>query len=313
MQPRDHSPDQMAPGEGIHTYVIAEVNGHADLLRHLLGAIDRFARRMSITYRIVFIGDIIDYGPNSKQAMDIVNETLKRLPGSELILGDHEVHLLRLLDEVEWNERQKLLIGWMDKMGGSATLASYGFNGRPEELGHIKQMIGRDHVAMLRRASRYVELERHVLVHAALEPGIAPADQRPERMIFSNLSFVTYKDSFGKTVVHGGVASPSGTVESFPNRIAINTGAHRKRILSALHIDPRGSVWAISARLGRNDPAPIVTDYPPRRKAIPAPPSPEELATRAPQGPPRRPTDYVDHVPPRRGRPPRRSRPKVKP
>lgn len=84
-------------------------------------------------------------------------------------------------------------------MGGSAPLASHGFTGRPKELGRIKQMIGRDHVAMLRRASRYIELERHVMVHAALEPGMAPADQRPERMIFSDLSFVTYKDSSGKT------------------------------------------------------------------------------------------------------------------
>ena len=308
MQPRDHSPDQMAASEGIHTYVIAEVNGYADLLRHILGAIDRFARRVSITYRVVFIGDVIDYGPNSKQAMDIVSETLKRLPGSELILGDHEVHLLWLLDEVDWSLREKLLIEWMDKMGGSATLASYGFTGRPEELGRIKQMIGRDHVAMLRRASRYVELEHHVLVHAALQPGVALADQRPERMIFGNRSFTSHKDSFGKTVVHGGVASPSGAIEAFPNRIAINTGAHRNRVLSALHIAPDGSTWAISARLNRSDPAPLVTDYSPPKKSKPSLLSNADAGMRPPQGPPRRPPDFFDRNPARRGRPPHRGR-----
>lgn len=106
MQPRDHSPDQMYPGEGIHTYTIAEGNGHADLQRHLLGQSTGSLEGCPLHTRVVFIGDIIDHGPNSKQAMDIVSETLKRLPGSELILGDHEVHLLELLAEVEWNERR---------------------------------------------------------------------------------------------------------------------------------------------------------------------------------------------------------------
>lgn len=181
--PRSRKPEIANPGSGLHTYVVAEVNGHADLLRHFLNAIDRVARRMSWTYRVVFIGDVIDFGPHSKQAMDIVSETLKRLPGSCLILGDHEVLLLKLLDEVDWNARQKLLIKWLDDLGGSVTLASYGFTGRPDELERIKQMIGRDHVSVLRQGVRYVELEHHVLVHASFEPGIALEDQDPDRML----------------------------------------------------------------------------------------------------------------------------------
>jgi serine/threonine protein phosphatase 1 len=83
--PRSRKPETASPGSGLHIYVVAEVNGHADLLRHLLNAIDRVARRSSWTYRVVFTGDVIDFGPHSKQAMDIVSETLKCLPGSCLI------------------------------------------------------------------------------------------------------------------------------------------------------------------------------------------------------------------------------------
>jgi len=261
---------------------------------------------MPWTYRVVFIGDVIDFGPHSKQAMDIVSETLKRLPGSCLILGDHEVLLLKLLDEVDWSARQKLLIKWLDDLGGSATLASYGFTGRPDELEHIKQMIGRDHVSVLRRGVRFVELENHILVHASFEPGIAPEDQDLDRMLLCPSSFLQHKESFGKVVVHGGAWTYPKAVEAYPNRISISTDVRRQRILSALHIDPLGSVHAISATLRTRDPAPLITDYPPVERSVPEPRSPLESDTRPLQGPHRRPADYVDEVAPRRGRPPRR-------
>ena len=67
----------------------------ADLLEALLGAIRDDARSRGEEARIVFLGDIVDRGPESRQALELVMETLRQSPGSRLILGNHEEFLLR--------------------------------------------------------------------------------------------------------------------------------------------------------------------------------------------------------------------------
>ena len=78
------------------TYAIGDVHGRRDLLQALLQAIrtDSAGREA----RIIFLGDIIDRGPESRQCLDLVIATLDSYPGSRLILGNHEEFLLSFLD-----------------------------------------------------------------------------------------------------------------------------------------------------------------------------------------------------------------------
>ncbi|NOV20304.1 hypothetical protein E5S70_30335 [Ensifer adhaerens] len=69
----------------VHTSAIGDVHGRADLLERLL----------EHTYvnlprpRVVFLGDIIDRGPDSRQCMNLVEQELSRQPASVLIQGNH--------------------------------------------------------------------------------------------------------------------------------------------------------------------------------------------------------------------------------
>ncbi|WP_245489867.1 metallophosphoesterase [Rhizobium ruizarguesonis] len=69
------------------TYAIADIHGRADLLGALLGNIAAANAQSSTDYRVVFLGDIIDRGPDSKNAMDLVVAELARCADSRLILG----------------------------------------------------------------------------------------------------------------------------------------------------------------------------------------------------------------------------------
>lgn len=82
--------------DSVHTYVIGDIHGCADLLDEMLWGIKRRARRAGVEYRIVFLGDIMDRGPHSKWAIDLVIEALAEVPGSRLILGNHDWLLLRI-------------------------------------------------------------------------------------------------------------------------------------------------------------------------------------------------------------------------
>jgi serine/threonine protein phosphatase 1 len=79
------------------TYAIGDVHGRRDLLQALLDGHPHgcgFDRR----FRIIFLGDLIDRGPESRQCLDLAVATLKAHPGSRLILGNHEEFLLSFLE-----------------------------------------------------------------------------------------------------------------------------------------------------------------------------------------------------------------------
>lgn len=231
----------------IHTFAIGDVHGRPDLLRALLDGIALRAVRLEFSYRVVFLGDIVDRGPDSRQAMDLVRRTMRDIPGSRLILGNHDSFILRILDEPDPGRKQALLLHWVANMGGGATLASYGFGFSDVELDQVLDVIDGDHVEMLRSAERHVEMDHHVLVHAGLEPGVPLSGQDPYKLMWIREPFLSHRGSFGKTVVHGHTPTSSMMVERFHGRIGVDTGAYDRNVLSALHIPPDGAEKALQA------------------------------------------------------------------
>uniref|UniRef100_A0A7C1T8D7 Calcineurin-like phosphoesterase domain-containing protein n=1 Tax=Agrobacterium albertimagni TaxID=147266 RepID=A0A7C1T8D7_9HYPH len=60
------------PMNMMHMFAIGDVYGCADLLEALLAEIKGKAEQEGFDYRLVFLGDIIDRGPDSRQAMELV-------------------------------------------------------------------------------------------------------------------------------------------------------------------------------------------------------------------------------------------------
>ncbi len=232
----------MTGNASLHTFAIGDIHGRADLLEEMLSGISGKARDEGIDYRIVFLGDIMDRGPESLRALDLVIRTLRDRPGSKLICGNHDAIPLLILDETDPVARADLVSHWRD-LGGSETMLSFGLPlAASITAEEIRSRFGDERLQCLRDAERYVELDHHILVHAGLKPGIALAEQEAQALMWIRGEFLNASASFGKIVVHGHTITASERVEIFPNRIAIDTGAFATNILSALHISPSGDV-----------------------------------------------------------------------
>lgn len=224
-----------------HTFAIGDIHGRADLLGTLLHAIDERARDQQIEYSVVFLGDVIDRGPASRDAMKLVAETLAKSSSSRLILGNHDWFPIRILDELVGDHQHMALEHWIWRLGGDATLASYGFDPEAFSVDDLRRYFPSDHLDMLRAATSFVDLPHHILVHAGIAPGIPIAEQTRQDLMWIREPFLSYEGNFGKNVVHGHTPTTSQMCEVKSNRIAIDTGAYATDRLSAIHITPTGN------------------------------------------------------------------------
>ncbi|MEM5472619.1 metallophosphoesterase family protein [Hoeflea sp. AS60] len=208
------------------TYAIGDIHGRRDLLETLLAAIradmgDRDAR-------IIFLGDIIDRGPESRQCLDLVILTLERHPGSKLILGNHEEFMLDFLDAATTAEHETAAHRWLPN-GGSETLMSYGFADTVGFDAIARQLADDvpDHIATLREANWMVESDGHVFVHGGIDPHLPLAEQDPKTTRWIREKFLKFTGPLPKIVVHGHTMTDASLPELYRNRIALDTGAVR--------------------------------------------------------------------------------------
>ncbi|WP_370321696.1 metallophosphoesterase [Oricola sp.] len=222
-----------------HLYAIGDIHGRRDLLDPLLDAIVCDAGEHGDAPRIVFLGDIVDRGPESRQSLDRVIATLEAFPGSRLILGNHEEFMLRFIDEPE--RRDRIAKTWFAN-GGLETIASYGF-GKSDNVDAIAARIAEEraaHIDALRAADWMVETERYCFVHGGVDPMLPLADQDPETTRWIRHDFLDYSDPLEKMVIHGHTPTDASLPEVHANRIAVDTGAFRSGHLTCAILDETG-------------------------------------------------------------------------
>jgi serine/threonine protein phosphatase 1 len=223
----------------IDTFAIGDVHGRADLLERLLGYIAAIADQ---PYQVMFLGDLIDRGPDSKSAIELAIETVKSIPGSKLILGNHDHFPLRIIDEFSPENKERAIKHWLFQIGGDATVRSYGFEPNSFTYDDLITRFPAEHLAFIRNASHYVELDQQILVHAGLSPNVPLERQTLKDLTWITDPFLTFEGKFDKTVVHGHTVTPNCQPEIFGCRIGIDTGAYLSGILTAVHLIPGRSV-----------------------------------------------------------------------
>jgi len=172
--------------------VIGDIHGQAEALARLLA---RLEGRRAPGDRLVFIGDYIDRGPDSRRAVELALAAPRRWPGPVTPLkGNHEAMLLRAL---EGDPEMTLL--WLEN-GGIETLASYGIRlGEPD----WRERFPADHVAFFRSLRLWDEDEHAYYVHAGFEPGVPPAENDEETLLWIREAFIESDYAWEKPVVFG--------------------------------------------------------------------------------------------------------------
>lgn len=125
--------------EGAEIFAIGDIHGRPDLLEALLDQAGREPRR-SERRLIVFLGDLIDRGPDSLGAVDLALGSGERLEADEtvMLMGNHEAMLrLALEPDSPWEAALDALANWL--RNGGAPVARQFLDPRdtpedPEEL-----------------------------------------------------------------------------------------------------------------------------------------------------------------------------------
>jgi serine/threonine protein phosphatase 1 len=218
-------------------YAIGDVHGRADLLAGLLDAIDVDARRAGAEPGVMFLGDIIDRGPDSFDALELVGETLKRWPSSRLLLGNHDDALLSFFkgDSLggDW-------FGIWLGQGGRETLLSYGVD--PDDPKDARRMMrGRhdDHRQILQAASLMEIDTDFAFVHAGINPNRSLDSQTRRDCLNIRSRFMNHVGRLERIVIHGHTPQRPPRAVATENRISLDTGAYFSDVLTALVVDSR--------------------------------------------------------------------------
>jgi serine/threonine protein phosphatase 1 len=232
--PGSDGPSPSLP-EGTRLYVVGDIHGCAELLRmmHRLILADA-ARATAKRQVVVYLGDYIDRGPDSKGVVDLLVDS--PLPGFESIhlKGNHEQALLEFLNDIS--------IGpdWFS-FGGIATFASYGLmppanifdaEALMEAQAALRATLSEAHLRFYNELRLgYLEGD-FLMVHAGLRPGVPLDAQTEGDVLWIRDPFLGCDANFGVVVVHGHTIAVFPEVR--PNRIGIDTGAFHTGRLTCL-------------------------------------------------------------------------------
>lgn len=146
--------------------VIGDVHGQVDKLQVIL---EKLKKLPDYQQRwIVFIGDFVDRGPDSKGAVELFLDLLQEHPRTTAIAGNHEFAMCSALgwiasrDGSNWSDR------WVQHYNSDKTFASYG-----AEVGNITDLnakVPADHRELLTNLPWCVEHPQLLFVHAGLNP-----------------------------------------------------------------------------------------------------------------------------------------------
>ena len=232
---------------GLRAYAIGDVHGRHDLLLDLLEQVekDNSDRPPARTY-LVFLGDLVDRGPDSNAVLELLSSTPMEFAQSVYIKGNHEEFLLRILDGEE-----EVVGDWLT-YGGYECCESYGLtkgwmmNASASEIrARLKAAMPAGHKTFLEEMADSFRFGDYLFVHAGVRPGVPLQDQSGLDLRWIREGFLDDRTDHGVVVVHGHtiVEEP----EEHPNRIALDTGAYRSGVLTAIGLEG-DQRWFISAR-----------------------------------------------------------------
>lgn len=198
---------------------IGDIHGCRDKLIRLLELV-----APGRTDTLVFVGDYIDRGPDSRGVVETILSLKEEIPRVICLRGNHEEMFLALYKEGK---------GGLSFLynGGGATLSSYGLTmasalegrGLPEE-----------HLLFFSSLPLYYETGDYLFVHAGLRPGLTLAEQSPEDLLWIREEFMYSDWDFGRIVVFGHTPCREPFLKG--GRFGIDTGAVYGGFLTGLEL-----------------------------------------------------------------------------
>jgi serine/threonine protein phosphatase 1 len=235
-----HRAQPKAPSTGGRlVYAVGDVHGRLDVLGPLLHDILRDAEGSgaSVPPLLVFLGDYVDRGPDSKGVVDLILE-MQAFDKFEVraLKGNHEEAFLNFLAEPSFGAT------WLDH-GGGPTLASYGVQppaqrtdadawARARDV--LAERLPPDHKRFYEGLELMVTEGDYAFVHAGVRPGVPLAQQAERDLLWIRQEFLEERGRFEKVIVHG--HTPLEEPQLTPTRLGVDTGAYATGVLTAVRL-----------------------------------------------------------------------------
>jgi len=233
--------------EGMRVYAIGDVHGCNDHLKNLLTQIleDNDARGKADT-QVIFLGDLVDRGPDSAAVLDTTIEFQKYFGAVRCLKGNHEEVFLAALAGSEKATR------FFTRIGGKETILSYEISRKDfnalsmEELAQtLPRIVPRNHVDFLNSFEDQIILGDYAFVHAGIRPEIPLSEQKISDMRWIREEFLRHQQPHEKVIIYGHTIYDD--VEEKRNRIGIDTGAYNSGKLTAIGLEA-GERWYLDTQ-----------------------------------------------------------------
>ena len=207
------------------TCVIGDIHGcHAALTLLLPQVLHR-------ADTLVFLGDYVDRGPQSKDVVTTILDLQKKHPRVIPLMGNHD---FLFLDYLTGADSAVFL-----QVGGRQTLASYGID---PAAGHeeTSRRVPPEHLAFFRSLPLLWHDQHAIYVHAGLQPGRHLSQQSSQWCLWAREQFLQSTYDFGKLVVFGHTIFDEPYLTA--GKIGIDTGAVYGGQLTALLLPTRETI-----------------------------------------------------------------------
>jgi serine/threonine protein phosphatase 1 len=170
---------------------------------------------------VVFIGDHIDTGPDSRRVVTQLMAWQRLYPHWVFLCGNHEDLMLNARKAWDRHDEDGFATWWLQ--GGEETWRSYLLPGQPDPAPDANpfDLIDPAHVAWLEGLALYHETEHFIFVHAGLRPGRRPEETAREDLLWIRDEFILSEFDWGQRVVYG--HTPTREPLVLPNKIGLDT------------------------------------------------------------------------------------------
>ncbi len=178
--------------------------------------------------RLIFLGDYIDRGPDSKGVIDRLLE-LRKSCEAICLLGNHEIIFRSILGGLPAET-------WLG-LGGQQTLTSYGGALERVPVSHWEFLYG---------LLPYYETEKEIYLHANYDACLPLSEQSEQMLFWEHLSkSVPQRHCSGKHVVVGHTPQPNFEIGYFGHLTCIDTCCFGGGWLTAIEVSTN-KVWQVS-------------------------------------------------------------------
>ncbi len=215
-------------------YAIGDIHGESERLRELLEALP-----LGVGDELVFLGDYVDRGPDSRGVIENLIELEKEV-SCTFLLGNHGS---MLLDFLGWTDRCYMGGDSFLANGGERTLASYGYRESLRKAGR-RVRLPKSHENFLLGLRLHYHVGDYLFVHAGVGADRSATPGANEAVVQSSAKDVLWnrvtghvEHGLGVTVVYGHTAQEDFQVcWNLPYSIGIDTGVVYGGPLTALRL-----------------------------------------------------------------------------